>query len=399
MTSVPHWQRVATVLTALGLASACASTSGPKRSTLQQKAGQPGGVSAQELRLRLYELPAQLGGIVETAADRIRAESSDPGVRRRAQVWKADGLPTIYAAALRPDPLAGALDLWVLVFQFDDYLRVGAGKDAFGAQQSIALAATESMLTLVDQTATSLFVDHESYVRRRAQVQEFAREHPIDGPLSSRQTAILKLARLSESDSSGVLAGVGEVTETLADVSLRLNAYVTLLPKVTKWQAEITVQDLAGRESLAGTLDQVDAIGEVARRGNALLADLPGAVRGASGPVGELLDRQRNELLAAIDRERLNLTGFVTSEREAALSTVSNERRAALEGVARERAAALAGVDAISRRSIEDATVRVRGIVDYVFVRALILVALAALLFALAYRFAKGARATAPRAG
>jgi hypothetical protein len=397
--SASPWSPTVSLLAIDVLASACATTSGDHRSTLQQNVGQPGGVGAQELRLRLYELPAQLGGIVETAADRIRAESSDPGVRRRALVWKTDGLPTIYAAALRPDPLAGALDLWVLVFQFDDYLRLGAGKDAFGAQQPIAVAATDSMLALVDQTAISLFADHEAYVRRRAQVQDFARAHPIDGPLSSRQTAILKLARLSESDSSGVLAGVGEATETLADVSLRLNAYVTLLPKVTKWQAEITVQDLAGRESLAGTLDQVDAIGDLARRANALLADLPGAVRQASGPVGELLDRQRGELLAAIERERSDLTGFVTSEREAALSAVSNERRAALDGIARERAAALAGVDAISKRSIEDATVRVRGIVDYVFVRALILVAVAALLFALAYRFAKGPRAGVPSAG
>lgn len=42
---------------------------------------------------------------------------------------------------------------------------------------------------------------------------------------------------------------------------------------------------------------------------------------------------------------------------------------------------------------------RVRGIVDYVFVRALILVAVAALLFALAYRFAKRPRTAVPSAG
>jgi hypothetical protein len=39
----------------------------------------------------------------------------------------------------------------------------------------------------------------------------------------------------------------------------------------------------------------------------------------------------------------------------------------------------------------------VRGVVDYVFVRALILIALAALFFAVAYRFARGGRGS-PRA-
>jgi hypothetical protein len=390
----------ATVVVVLGaLASACASTSGDHRSTLQQKVGQQGGVGSSQLRLRLYELPPQLDGVVETSADRIRAESSDPAVRRRALLWKADGIPAIYSAALRPDPLAGALDLWALLFQMQDYYTTGAGKDAFGAQQAIAREAVQKMLALSDAVGQSLSVDRESYARQQAQVEKFAHTHPIQGPFSSRETILADLAQFADPGSIGVLIGVGEVTETITDISLRLNEYVTLLPKVARWQAEIAAEAVTGRSDLRDTLDQVDAIGDMARRVDALLADLPAAVRQAGGPVGELLDRQRVELLAAVDNERSNLTGFVTSERQAALSAVSEERRAALEGVGRERAAALSGVDGIAKRSLEDATVRVRGVVDYVFVRALILVAVAAVLFALAYRFAKGPRPVVGSAG
>jgi hypothetical protein len=255
------------------------------------------------------------------------------------------------------------------------------------------------MLAIAEQTAEALDTDHESFLRRKAQVEEFARAHPIDGPFSSRETALAELAHFFDPVSLGVLSGIGEATDSLADISLRLNAYVTLVPKVARWQAELAARDVTGRDSLAGTLGQVDALGEVARQASGLLADLPGALRQASGPMGELLDTQRNELLVAVDRERLILTSFVTAEREAALAAVSKESKTALEGIGRERAAALAGVDAISKRSIEDATVRVRGIVDYLFVRALILLAAAALLFALAYRFAKGPRAAVPSAG
>ena len=109
MKRVQRWQRSAFVVILFGLTSACASTSGPKRSTLQQRVGQPGGLGVAELRLWVYEMPPQLAGMVETAADQIRAESSDYAVERRALLWKADGIPTLYTAALRPDPLAGAL--------------------------------------------------------------------------------------------------------------------------------------------------------------------------------------------------------------------------------------------------------------------------------------------------
>jgi hypothetical protein len=390
----------ATVLVLLGvLASACASTSGDHRSTLQQKVGQHGGVGSSQLRLRLYELPPRLDGALEIAADRIRAESSDSAVRRRALLWKADGIPAIYSAALRPDPLAGGLDLWALLYQMRDYFTTGAGKDAFGAQQPIAVEAVQKMLAETEAVAQSLSVDRDGYARQNAQVEKFAHEHPIEGPFSGRETILADLAQFSDPGSVGVLIGVGEVTETITDISLRLNEYVTLLPKVARWQAELAAEGVTGRSDLRGTLDQVDAIGEMARRVDALLADLPGAIRQASGPVGELLDRQRVELLAAVDRERSNLTGFVTSERQAALSAVSNERQAALEGISRERAAALAGVDGIAKRSLEDATVRVRGVVDYVFVRALILIAVAAVLFGVAFWLARRPRAVAPSAG
>src|SRR5262245_19665997 len=163
-----------------GLVASCAITAPAHRSVLQEKIS-VGGISATELRLRLYELPAQLGSLVETTADQIRAESSDPAVGRRALLWKADGIPALYAAALRPDPLAGALDLWLCVEQMNLYFREGAGKDSFGEQQPLAIAAVARMLTMVEQTATSLTPQPGMFERRATQIQQFARAHPIEG--------------------------------------------------------------------------------------------------------------------------------------------------------------------------------------------------------------------------
>ena len=407
---------VALLLVAWGLASACVSTAPSQRSALQQKIDK-NGVSATELRLRLYELPGQLGAMVETTADRIRVESSDPAVRRRALLWKADGTPALYTAALRPDPLAGALDLWLLVEQMHLYFREGVGKNAFGAQQPLATTTVTRMLAITRETVAALVGGPEALERGAARVQQFARSHPIEAGFSARDTALIELARLAEAE-SGMLASVGQATETLSDISLRLNAYVTLVPKVARWQAELAAEEVTGRDSLRGTLDDIQAIGDAARRASSLLADIPGAAREASVPVRELLDQQRTEVLAAIpgaareasvpvrelldqqrteilaavDRERLTISEFITAEREAALAVVSEERRAALASISQERAVVLAALDAMAKRSIEDASGRARGLADYVFGRALILIAASALLFAAGYRLARGRR-------
>ena len=407
---------VALLLVAWGLASACVGTAPSQRSALQQKIDK-NGVSATELRLRLYELPGQLGAMVETTADRIRVESSDPAVRRRALLWKADGTPALYTAALRPDPLAGALDLWLLVEQMHLYFREGVGKNAFGAQQPLAITTVTRMLAITRETVAALVGGPEALERGAARVQQFARSHPIEAGFSARDTALIELARLAEAE-SGMLASVGQATETLSDISLRLNAYVTLVPKVARWQAELAAEEVTGRDSLRGTLDDIQAIGDAARRASSLLADIPGAAREASVPVRELLDQQRTEVLAAIpgaareasvpvrelldqqrteilaavDRERLTISEFITAEREAALAVVSEERRAALASISQERAVVLAALDAMAKRSIEDASGRARGMADYVFGRALILIAASALLFAAGYRLARGRR-------
>jgi hypothetical protein len=371
------------------LFASCSSLEPPRRSALQEQIG-AGNMSATELRQRLYEVPGRLGGILETAADEIRAASIDPAVRRRALLWKADAVPALYTAALRPDPMAGALDLWLLVEQMRRYFAEGPGREAFGAQQPLASAAMAQIVAVTEATALSLAASPEAFARRKASVERFAAAHPIESGIATRESAMLELARLTEADGAGAFAAVGEATETLSDITLRLNAYAALLPKVARWQAELAVEGVTGRDSLEPTLEGLDAVGEAARRANELLADVPGAARAVSGPMAELLDRQRLELLAAVAQERLAITHFLTAERETAFAALSAERKAVLEAFSAERAAAMAQFEALTERTLADASVRAGEMGSFVFVRALVLIVAAALFFALGYRFARG---------
>ena len=124
-----------------------------------------------------------------------------------------------------------------------------------------------------------------------------------------------------------------------------------------------------------------------------MLADIPGAVREASAPIREMLDQERIALLAAIDRERLAMTDFITAERQASLAGAQRGAQGRPgRRIGKERAAVQAGLDALAKRSIEDASGRARGMADYVFWRALILIVVSALLFAAGYRLARRRR-------
>ncbi len=382
------------LLVAGALTLACSTTAAPRQSTLQQKVGK-GSMSAAELRMRVYETADRLGGTLENAADEIQSKSSDAAVRRRAILWKADGIPALYAAAFRPDPLAGGFDLWVLLVQMDLYFTDGPGRAAFGAEQPIALAAVRQMKATVEQTATLVSASPEQLARRHAEVEDFARAHPIEGSFSGRTTGAGELARFFGQEDLDAFAVVGQAGDTLADLSLRLGSYSTLLPKEIRWQGELLAGEVAGRENLRSTLEDLDDVGRVARRADAVLADVPGTVRAASGPLGELMDQQRSALLAAIEQQRVAISAYVASERQAIADTIRQERQAAFESLGRERAAALREVDAISTRSLDTATQRARGVVDYVFWRALILIVVAAVIAAAAYRLARAPRPAA----
>src|SRR4029077_19921297 len=100
----------------------------------------------------------------------------------------------------------------------------------------------------------------------------------------------------------------------------------------------------------------------------------------------------RGALLAAIEQQRIALSAYASSERQAISDTIAPERRAAFEALSLERLAALKEVDAISKRSIDAATERAHSVVDYVFWRVLVLVALGAVVALAAHRIAKRPR-------
>jgi hypothetical protein len=377
-------------------AAACAPKAARRQTESMEKTGAVS-VSAVALRARVDDLAERLAGRIEETCDRIRREARDPVVRRRALTAKIEAIPALFTAAYRVDPFAAALDVWALAFQLSQFVE-GEGRDYFGPQQPLLGALARDVLADADAVVRGIAIGPDAYARARAKVEDWARAHPIERNFTARPSLASSMAELrSERDA---FVAVGAATETLENVSQRLNTYAAQLPKQARWQAELLAEDMTIEPAVAGALGDVHEIGEAARRASALMDQTPGLVAAASSPLREMVVAERRAVLAAVDGQRVQTLQFATAERLAVLAALREERIATLAALRGERVEILKELDAIKSRGVDSAVVGLEQVVDYALWRVAgvlaLLIALGAVLFVVAHRLTRGRRDGAP---
>lgn len=379
------WGRIAAGLLALALAPACAPKTARRQTDIMAKTGVVR-VSATELRIRVNALAERMSGALEVTADRIRAETADPAVRRRALVFKIESVPAVYSAAYRADPMVAAMDTWALALQIAQYVEDGAARDAFGPQQRIAREGASALLAEADAVIERMAAQPEAFARGRARIGAWVKEHPIQSAFSSRPSLSAFMAEIREEYDA--FAAVGAVSDTLENVSERLNTYAMQLPKQARWQAELMLSETAGDDGIQGALGDIRAVGTAARRANDLLADVPSTTE-AGASVRDVVKAEREAVLAGVDRQRVQTLEYVTSERLAVLAALHDERLAVGVALHDARIDTLKEVDAIKTRAVETALAGLRDLVDYTIWRVAVLASslmiLAAVLGTVAY--------------
>jgi hypothetical protein len=361
-TSRTEWWLVAAGLLGLVVAAACAPKASGRQTDVMEKTGGVS-VSATVLRARVDDLAERLAGRVEETSDRIRAEAPDRFIRRRALTAKIEVIPAVYSAAYRIDPLEAAIDVWALAFQLSQFVEEGDGRDTFGKQQPLVRELAQGVLADSDAVVQGITTGPEAFARARARVQDWARQHPIERNFTSRPSITASMADTrSERDA---FVAVGAVSDTLEDVSERLNTYAAQLPKQARWQAELLAADMAVDPVVADTLGDVRALGETARRTNELLGDVPALVNAAGSPVRELVAEERRATLEAVNLQRLQTLEYVAAERLTVLAALREERIAVVDALHRERIESLKEVDAIKTRAVELSAGALRELVDY----------------------------------
>ena len=209
-------------------------------------------MSAADLRARVNDLADRLASGLERPADRISTETRELLVRRRALAFKVDVIPAVYTAAYRADPLVAAMDTWGLTFQIREYLETGAGRDAFGAQQPLARRRPATSLPS-RRVRPEMATSQKTFETARAKMGSWVASHPIEHAFSARSSIAPVLAQWRSEDRDAFVA-VGEMTDTVQNLSERLNTYAAQMPRQVRWQAELLVPELAADHDVTGLL-------------------------------------------------------------------------------------------------------------------------------------------------
>lgn len=337
--------------------------------------------TTSELRQELYRHESAFAATVHRTADAIYEGETERAIRERAIRWKINAVPTMHTAVFQLEPLAGLADAWGLTAQMERFLTTGPGKDLFGASQPLAVEASRELLTEVRALAVSV-VGAERIRAVEPEFRAWLDENPItDVTFSRRSTAIDAASVTAREWGSGTLQSVGQIEDLLRDLSERLRIYGAELPELARAQAELLVLT-ADRDVLQPVWTNVDSIDRsvasaerTARNIDAFLASSPELIAAEREAVVEALQGELEATLVDIDRQRLQTLGTLSQERVAVFDELDTLRAAVLQDLETARDGATSDLEGLAERQARVLVHEAHGLVDMLFWRALILIA------------------------
>jgi hypothetical protein len=289
-----------------------------------------------ELRTR-FEVRLQAGEFAERvalAADRIADIATDRAVRTAALRWKIGAVSAVTAAGLRHPGQHALVDTWALALQMEQLMIEGGARDAFGAQQPIAVDTARALARDLEALAVRL-LDPPALAAYRTLVVDHAARAPV-ADLEFARTPIasdwLRVARAVD----GVPKTLGAASEVLADATERSDTYARRLPESLRWRGELALQGqeerLAGLGRSFESIDrEIAQIGRLAREQPDRAWHELERIRGDLAAVLAATDRRWAESLGQLREERVAL-GHALEETRIVLDTAIERERQALAG-------------------------------------------------------------------
>lgn len=349
--------------------------------------------SAAELSSRNRSLLGLYSDEIETTADKIIFESRSPVPRRQALVWKAEAIPVMQASLLNTDPLAAALDTWAFILQMKAYMEQPAVKQGWGEFHPLVAETLNRMEAQMEQLIQAA-APSANIAGLRQKIASWATAHPIEVGLAGRKSADAAVIRRAEQSDLGAVSTLHAIEESLGDITARLDSYNAYLPKQSRWQAELLLNDVARdpqvgavmsnfvdlSNALATTSHSIERLPEfVDQTGQAVKAEVESQRLAAQAFLREEREQSFNDL----NRQRIATIAGLRKERLAATADLQKERQIVLDALHNEHTAATTALNAASDKAIKDLDSSGRHLIDHFFLRALELVLLTLLLCAL----------------
>ncbi len=338
-------------------------------------------VTLTEFRMRTNDFTEFFVAVIEDAADVIIEQAEDEDVRRHAMVARLRVVTAFLDAVSQPDPAASLVDVWAFCLQLQDFVTDGAGRDVFGEDQEVVIAATDMIVAEVENVVASV-AGGEGAPVAAGFVRSWADEHPITVLPFARGTSAVELAEQMERQDGGPFAALGRLQTGVDDVVEQMQRYLGILPRTVRWQAQLILhQTLYDEPRIVQSLDSLDAVTAGLLEMNAFVQALPGDLRAAARETLE-------ELGPYIENERARLLGEIDAQRRAVFEDIDRERTLVMAELERQTAMVqgeldadiddvLDNIEALTAGMISESADEGERLMDLVYRRALVLLLIA----------------------
>ncbi|MBI1842085.1 MAG: hypothetical protein HYR88_14700 [Verrucomicrobia bacterium] len=328
------------------------------------------------LRVQTREFAAIAAATIEQAADRIERESKDPAAQANATRWKIGAIGSLRKATLRTTPTLGLVDAWAFSRQLSEFFAEGAGRDAFGPWQGLAVTNCQSLEVRIGAVAQTLLSASDAK-RMREFVEAHSREFPLKGFSFDREAVV---ARWQDARGQVESPPAGTTSEALTDLADRLQIVAQQVPDEVRWRVGLESRDLEAAMARTGaTMDRLDAalklIGGAAASSPAIVSNGVHELRVGFLPILERFDKQWGTTLGALQQEREALTKTLASEREAVLKSVDQQRIALTQTVDQQRGAIMQDVQKLTTEVVDRSMQQFRALTRDVLFYVVLLVA------------------------
>lgn len=297
--------------------------------------------SALELQMHLDDLVSVFTGVIEQAADRVIAESTENEVKQHALLWKINGIPTALRALFHHDPAVAILDTWAFSMQMVNYFDDGEGKKDFGPWHEIAHNSSLKLEKRLAQLVASGLPDG-NIDTLQIDIQSWVQEHPFARDFIYRDTLAAELGEIIGNQELDTLQTIGSLAVSIEEMTDQHAVYLDLLTKQARWQAEFVLAETFKNQG----------------------------VKEAASTFVELA-----ESLNQISPVVVHFPELIAQERKTFLDTLKTERETILQSIDRQRIATLSEIDVLRNRIQKETIDQGKELIDYLFVRALQLLA------------------------
>ena len=320
-------------------------------------------MTAVELGIRMSEFGKYFISKTEEASEEIRIQSEDITVKKNALKWRLNVIPAAIQSLSILDPVAAGIDIWALCAQQKHFFTDGNGKSLFGKYQYIAVDASTELMDEMEALAND-FRDQKYRSNTSHEILDWTKENPIKDLNFHRRSTLDVFAKTIGSEQYSLGSTVGSIAIGVHDIRKQITLYTDLLPKQIKWQAEYELYNFLGDSLIEKSISKIDRVILSTERISKVIDESP-----------ELVKEIQISTLVEMDKQRLETLSMISQERIAILEAVTMERIATLEQLHIERTESLDRIEEIASKTINQSSLFAADVIDKIFWRVLIILA------------------------